>query len=276
MSKLSIAQSKLEHTIQRDWENRFYRYDDSKYENDCMDYLKQFCKAEKLRVPFIIFLDSPAGCVFAAEVIKKLKAEGLKTYKKNSVSESSIIKIWENAFSTNDALNTDTIELSERDSIINSTLDSIEGINLTTNDNYIEESYGNAFQYFLHSRNIENIKLNISVHLWDTYYPMGSLINVDFMISSLNQFPDEHGTLRQYNYREYLFFDLMSRTSVIQDNLYNDLRHLLLNGVFDIYWVDQICHISKLPKSVKRNKSDSLTSKSTEISFFDGYIYKTK
>jgi hypothetical protein len=276
ISELSIEQSQLEYTIRREWKNRFYRYDNTKYKNDCLVFLKRFCKAEKLRIPVILFLDSPAGCLFATAVIKALKEKGLTTYQQNCFSDNFFLDIWEDEFSNNELLNSATIEVSERDSIINASLNSIEGVNLKTDDNYPDQSYGNAFQYFFNSRNMEKIKKIISVHVWETYYPTGIPINGDLMISSLNQFPDENGTIKPYNYEEYLFFDLMSRLSVIQDDLYNDLKQLLLNGVFDFFWDNQICLISKLPESIKRNKSGSLARKGVGLSFFDGYKYRTK
>jgi hypothetical protein len=273
-SVLSNKELIIDSIIQKEWCNRIYTYKDEQFRKDCTLFVKHFCKKAKLQKPVIIYLDSPAGCLFASALIENLKINNLNTLIKDCYSDKSLKKIWGRTFSDNQLISISDISELEKDSIIKATLNSIEGINLKTVKNNTDQSYGYNFQNLFRSRNIEKIKKKISIHVWENHYPHGIPIKSDFMISSLNIFPNYNGIDRPYNYEEFIFFDLMSRLEVIRDKLFNDLRQILLNGAFDFYWYGQICLISKLPQTLKRVKSGS--AKINIIQFSDGYTYKTK
>lgn len=267
-SRLSKKHLKLDSIINEEWSSRVYRYKDQQFQEDCFSFLNRFCKSAKLLKPVTIFLDSPAGCLFASSIIEYSRDKRIYRLSMGTFSESTLQKIWYNSVSNSEYIKLATINKSQKDSIISSTLKAIEGVKVKPIEKDENSSYGYFFQYLFHSRNIEKIKKKINVHLWELYYPNGMSLKRDFMISSLNKFPDSNGNLNTYNYEEFLFFDLMSRIKVIHDSLFNDLRKVLLNGALDFYWQNNICLISKLPQRIKKDKTKT-------IQFNDGYTYKS-
>lgn len=270
ISKLSNEQEELFEQVNRSWRTRIYNYSIDDYENDCLRFITRFTEAAEVKEPIVIFLESPLACLLTSITIKKINTKELC----NTFSiRSAINETWEEIALMNQCFNVSDLYSSPRENMRETILELLEKCKWKKDFDETNSNGGDIFHNFFLSRNIEEIKRKISHHVWGLYFPQGYAYGGDFMTISLNLVTDCHGNSLPWNYDVFIFYDFMSRLGIIQDSLFNSIQSLLLNGVYDFFWSGQFCFVSKLPKTVLRNKNGKLHSFEgyPAVEFSDGY-----
>lgn len=268
--ELSQEQEELFKQVNKSWRTRVYNYSNDDYENDCIKFITRFAEAAEVKKPVVVFLESALACLLASISIKKIKTKELC----NTFSiRSAINETWEEIALMNQCFNVSDLYSSQRENIKETILVQLEKCKWGNNFTEHDSIGGDIFHNFFLSRNIQEIKKKISHHVWELYFPQGYAYGGDFMTTSLNFINDCHGNSYPWNYDVFIFYDFMSRLGIIQDPLFNSIRSLLLNGVYDFFWTGQFCLVSKLPKNVLRNKKGKLHSFDGDpaVEFLDGY-----
>ena len=253
-----------------DWKNRSCRYKQEDYKSDCAIVLTDIFKSQQFSFPEIIILDSPLACLLVQLVIKTFTEK--ETPNRFEIRHS-IHEAWEIIMLTNQCFSVAYDLNRQEDIILDNVCDVLKKKRRSIYAGNIQPKGGNFFEQVLHQRNIDSVKKMLSYSIWEAYFLESPVFNSDFMLSSLNQYIDLNGKNYPWTYNSLVFYDFMTRLQVINDPLFNDLKSMLLNNVFDIVYFGNICLISKLPHWVTRNEEGQLHSYDGDpaIEFADGY-----
>lgn len=270
ISKLSKKQAELFEQVNKSWRTRVYNYNNDDYENDCLRFITRFAEAAEVKNPVVVFLESPLACLLASISITKINTKELW----NTFSiRCAINETWEEIALMNQCFNVSDLYSSPREHMRETIIGLLKKCKWNKDFDKNNFNGGDIVHNFFLSRNVEEIKKKISHYVWELYFPQGYAYGGDFMTTSLNLINDCYGNSSPWNYDVFIFYDFMSRLGIIQDPLFNSIQSLLLNGVYDFFWKGQFCFVSKLPKTVLRNKNGRLHSfeGSPAVEFSDGY-----
>ncbi|MBN8719134.1 MAG: hypothetical protein J0H85_06795 [Sediminibacterium magnilacihabitans] len=270
ISEFSIEQKDLYDCVRRDWKNRSCCRNNDEYENSCLIVLENLFKFRELPCPEIIILDSPLACLMTQITLKKLA--GKESINKSKIRRS-MQEVWKNIMLTNQCFSIAYDFDSQEDVILDKVYNMLNKNIKCLQTDIIQSDGGNFFEYIFHQRNIDNVKKKISHSIWEEYFFESPVFNGDFMLSSLNLYVDFRGKSYPWTYDSLIFYDFVTRLQIINDPLFNGVKEMLLNDVFDIIYLENVCLISKLPHLVTRNEEGRLHSYNGDpaIEFMDGY-----
>ncbi|HEU4574739.1 MAG TPA: hypothetical protein VFS36_07020 [Chitinophagaceae bacterium] len=275
ISTFSHNQLDLYELVQQEWKNRTYNYKNSHYEKDCKQLISLVFKEAELEIPALIFLDSPLAASLAYMVMNRIN-------KPERIERFSIMKLleeaWDETLILSQSLNNYGWYIENLEDFRKQVLNQLRHLNLNNIATCQIPDGGNIFHNLYWSRNAEDLKKEVSHHIWEYYFPNDYGIGGEFMTSSLNIFKDENRKKDPWNYECFIFYDFMSRLGVMKDSLFNLHKSLLLKGVFDFFISSGFCFVCKLPVSVLRTRSGKLHSYEGQpaVEFMDGlkFYYK--
>lgn len=202
----------------------------------------------------------------------------------NLFSDDNCDEIWK-SIKNIEFLKTNNISQSMKDMVAKSVYDALENcvwditytepeklgkfIKTFGYDNHNLEPAKPNIDTYVYRNNIENIKRNISLHIWEICDPAN--IDDDFMLcSSINQNVGKESTAHNYNW--FPFYDFVSGLGILSDKLFDFVKGLLLNGVYNFDWRNQFCFINALPVKITRDEQNQYHNlQGAAIEFKDGY-----
>ena len=298
LSKLNDKKIKLLYQVNREWNERIFRYEIKEYQKDCQEFIRIFCEIEKIEIPVIVFFDSPLASLFAVEFIKSIYWSG--EYSGDWIDDEMIQEVWMKV-SEHPLVELNNTSETMRTAISKSVLNALN--NCVWDINYKEKDCSNCLidgkywvsqntifkpdiDYCIYKRNMEHIKTKISYHIWEVITPTWD--KDDYMLNSFNygvganiltglenriaSVDDSMVPISFKTYNWFPIYDFMSRAGIMKDELFNSLRKIMLNGVYDFYWYNQFCFITTLPTKICRNEKGNFHSlDGAAVKFIDGY-----